>query len=203
MPFTRRFILSVVAAGSALPGLLAAAPARAEDPRMTERSLGSPTAKTTVIECFSLTCTHCAAFARETMPEIKQKLIDTGRVRFVYHDFPLDQVALTAAMVARALPTERYVPFINALFASQDRWAFARDVNTTDELWKMAALAGMSRPTFDSTIADTTLRTWILTQQKADEDKYHIDSTPSFVINGQKYAGEMTFAAFDKLLPSS
>ena len=81
-------------------------------------------------EFFSLTCTHCAAFARETMPQVKKDLIDTGKVRWVFHDFPLDQVALTAAMVARYLPPDRYEPFINALFASQDRWAFARGVNT-------------------------------------------------------------------------
>jgi protein-disulfide isomerase len=204
MPFTRRFILSVVASGSVAPALLGAVPAfAADDPRMTERSIGSPTAKTVVNEYFSLTCTHCAAFARETMPQIQSQLIDTGKIRYVFHDFPLDQVALTAAMVARALPPERYEPFVNALFSSQDRWAFARGVNSTDELWKMAALAGMSRPTFDATIADEALRTWILTQQKADEQKYQIDSTPSFVINGQKYAGEMTFDAFNKLIPNS
>ena len=61
----------------------------------------------------------------------------------MFRDFPLDQVALTASMVAHYLPPDRYEPFIMALFASQDRWAFARGINTTDELWKMAALAGM------------------------------------------------------------
>ena len=96
-------------------------------------------------EWFSLTCTHCAAFAQETFPQIKAELIDTGKVRWVFRDFPLDQVALTAAMVARALPPDRYEPFIRALFANQDRWAFAQGVNRTDELWKTAALAGMSR----------------------------------------------------------
>ena len=123
------------------------------------------------MEFFSLTCTHCAAFARETMPQIEKELITPGKVRFVYHDFPLDQVALTAAMVARYLPPNRYYPFVNALFANQDRWAFARGVNSTDELWKMAALAGMSRPTFDQAIADTDLRDWILQQQQADRDQ--------------------------------
>ena len=67
----------------------------------------------------------------------------------------------------------------------------------------MAALAGMSRATFDQAIADTDLRDWILKQQQADQDKWKIDSTPSFVINGQKYAGEMSFDAFRKLIPES
>ena len=152
-------------------------------------------------EYFSLTCTHCARFAQETMPEVKQKLIYTGKVRWVFHDYPLDQVALAAAMVARYLPVDRYEPFINALFASQDRWAFARGINNTDEIWKLAALAGMGRPTFDKAIADTELKNWILQQQQADQDRWKIDSTPSFVINGQKAAGDMSFDAFRKLLP--
>jgi len=194
---TRRSLLSLVAAGIAAPGL-----ALADDPRETERAVGRPDAKVTVVEFFSLTCTHCAAFARETMPEVKAKLIDTGKVRFVYHDFPLDQVALTAAMVARTLPPDRYEPFIGALLASQDRWAFARDANPTEELWKMAALAGMSRATFDQAIADNALRTWILQQQDADQKRWNIDSTPSFVINGQRYSGEMDFESFNKLIPN-
>ncbi|MDR3536475.1 MAG: thioredoxin domain-containing protein [Acetobacteraceae bacterium] len=177
--------------------------ARADDPTQAERSIGSADAKIVVGEYFSLTCTHCAAFAKETMPQIKSQLIDTGKVRWVFHDFPLDQVALTAALVARHLPVDRYEPFVNALFGTQDRWAFARGVNSTDELWKMAALAGMSRTSFDAAVGDATLRSWILQQQQADQDKWKVDSTPSFVINNQKYAGEMNFDAFNKLLPAS
>jgi protein-disulfide isomerase len=177
--------------------------ARAEDPRLGERAIGKPDAKTRVIECFSLTCTHCAAFARETFPEVKTKLIDAGKVYYIFHDFPLDQIALTAAMVARALPAERYEPFIDALFASQDRWAFAQGVNSTDEIWKMAALAGMSRATFDATVADTAFRDAILAAQKADAARWSIDSTPTFVINGEKHAGEMDYATFSKLVPNA
>ena len=178
----------------------APAPKQAEDERKTPRTLGDDSAKVTAMEFFSLTCTHCAAFARDTMPQIEKELVAPGKLRFVYRDFPLDQVALAAATVARYLPANRYYPFVNALFANQDRWAFARGVNSTDELWKMAALAGMSRPTFDQAVADTDLRDWILKEQQADRDKWKIDATPSFVINGQKYAGEMSFEAFRKVV---
>lgn len=178
----------------------APAPKQAEDERKTPRTLGDDTAKVTAMEFFSLTCTHCAAFARDAMPQIEKELVAPGKLRFVYRDFPLDQVALAAATVARYLPANRYYPFVNALFANQDRWAFARGVNSTDELWKMAALAGMSRPTFDQAVADTDLRDWILKEQQADRDKWKIDATPSFVINGQKYAGEMSFEAFRKVV---
>lgn len=202
MPIPRRTLLALVTT-SALAPALASRPARAEDPRLTPRAVGDAKAKTQVIEDFSLTCTHCAAFAQETFPEVKAKLIDTGKIYYIFHDFPLDQVALTAAMVARALPPERYEPFILALLSSQDRWAFAPGVDSTDELWKMAALAGMSKATFDATVADGVLRNAILAAQRADADRWHIDSTPSFVINGEMHAGEMDYDTFAKLIPNA
>ncbi|MBN8905365.1 MAG: thioredoxin domain-containing protein, partial [Rhodospirillales bacterium] len=88
-------------------------------------------------------------------------------------------------------------------FASQDRWAFARGVNSTDELWKMAALAGMSRQTFDSAINDTALKTFILQEQDAAQKKWKVDSTPTFIINGKKEAGALDYAAFEKLVSAS
>lgn len=176
---------------------------QAEDQHTSARSLGDPLAKVVVTEFFSLTCIHCARFARETMPDIEKDLIQPGKVRFVYHDFPLDQVALTAAMVARYLPPAQYYPFVSALFASQDRWAFDRNADTTEEIWKVAALAGMSRDTFNAAIADGDLRNWILHEQQIDQNTWKIDSTPSFVIDGKKYAGEMSYDAFRKLLPEA
>jgi protein-disulfide isomerase len=198
MPIHRRTLLALVATSGLAPTL-----AMAEDPRLSERAIGKPDAKVQVQEYFSLTCTHCAAFSQETFPQVESKLINTGKVYYIFHDFPLDQVALAAAMVARALPPDRYVPFIQALFASQDRWAFAQGVNSTDELWKMAALAGMSRTTFDATVADTALRDAILARQKAAASKYGIDSTPSFLIDGKLHAGEMSYANFVKLIPDA
>ncbi|MEA2772573.1 MAG: hypothetical protein QOD93_5535 [Acetobacteraceae bacterium] len=200
MTISRRSLLTVVPAGFALAAGIA--PARADDSPRAERFIGKPDAKVTVGEYFSLTCTHCAAFALETFPEVKKNLIDTGEVKWVFHDYPLDQVALTASMVARYLPVDRYEPFINALFLGQNRWAFGRNNDPTEELWKTAGLAGMSRQTFDKALGDTGLRDWIVQQQKADTDQWKIDSTPSFVINGQKYAGEMGYDAFRKLIPS-
>ena len=95
-----------------------------------------------VMEFFSLTCTHCAAFHKEIFPRVKRELVETGPIRMVWRDFPLDQLALAAAAVARSLPAERYEGFIGALLSSQDRWAFTRG-DPTEELAKMAALAGM------------------------------------------------------------
>jgi protein-disulfide isomerase len=201
---TRRQNLLAIVAGATLTGVAGLpAGARADDLPRAERSIGNADAKATVTEFFSLTCSHCAAFAAETMTKIKSDLIDTGKVRWVFNDYPLDQIALLAAQVARYLPVDRYEPFVDALFATQDRWAFARDANHTEEIWKTAGLAGMSRATFDKAIADDDLKNWILKQQQAAQDKWKIDSTPSFVINGTKYAGEMSFDAFRKLIPDT
>jgi protein-disulfide isomerase len=206
MPVSRRNLLAVgvlvaagagaglwrAAGGGATGGLPSAslitaahaAPLAANDPRMAERAIGSATAPVTVTEWFSLTCPHCAAFHRDSLPTIRKQLVDTGKLRLVFRDFPLDQVALTAAMVARSLPPERYEPFVAALFSTQDRWAFARGVNSTEELAKMAALAGMSREAFNAAIADQDLRTAILQAQDVADKTYHVDSTPSFIFNG-------------------
>ena len=199
MPVTRRLLIA------ALPALLPIATLRAQpaDPRMAERSVGAADARVVVNEWFSLTCTHCAAFQKETFPQVRAKLIDAGRVRYVWRDFPLDQVALTAAMVARALPAERYEPFITALLGSQDRWAFARGVNPTDELAKFAALAGLSRASFDTVIGDAELKRAILTDQDVGEKKFGVSSTPTFVMNGKAIPGAVSYADFAKAVDAA
>lgn len=168
----------------------------------TPRTLGSPTAPTEVVEFFSLTCTHCARFAAESFPEIEKNLIGTGKVRWVFRDFPLDRVALQAEMIARALPPARYAPFLLAMFASQDRWAFGA-ADPQREIRQMALLAGMNAQTFDAAWNDTALRDWILNEQKAAQTKYAVDSTPTFLVNGQKHAGEMSYPEFAKIIPNA
>jgi protein-disulfide isomerase len=197
MLLLRRSLLLAAPALALLPAI-----ARADDdPRLAARGVGKTDAPVTVNEYFSLTCPHCARFARDSLPRIHSALIDPGKLRYVYQDFPLDQVALTAAMVARALPPERYEPFVLALLASQDRWAFARGINNTDEIYKMAALAGMSRPLFDTTIADTKLRNSILAAQDSAQKTFNVDSTPTFIFDGptkkaRHASGELAYDSF-------
>ncbi len=199
MSLSRRSLLAAAAGAAWVPSLATAA----TDPALGPRTLGDPKAKVQVIEYFSLTCTHCAAFANETMPEVEKKLIATGAVYWIFRDFPLDRVALTAAMVARSLAPERYAPFIFALFASQDRWAFAPNVNSTAEIGKLAALDGMSEADFSAAINNTALQNFILAEQRRAEEKYHVDSTPTFIINGKPHPGEMPYADFAKLIAAA
>ena len=208
MTLTRRHLL-VAAPATLAAGLVTtclavprahAQTAAPKDPRLADRALGPADAKTVVQEWFSLTCTHCARFSREVFPEVQAKLIDTGRIRYVFKDFPLDQTALMAAMVARALPPERYVPFVEVLFQNQDRWAFGQDVDPKAELARMAALAGMAQSTFDATIVDNGLKAAILAEQEVGETQFKVDSTPTFVFDGTPRPGEMTFDAFSGLV---
>ncbi len=204
MPVSRRTLLAL--SGSFAAFSAASAPAWAQDATLTgERAIGDPKAPVQAMEFFSLTCTHCAAFARATFPQVKSELIDKGKLYYVFRDFPLDRVALLGEMVARALPPDRYEPFLIAMFRTQDRWAFAQGVNSTEEIGKMAALAGMPSDEFQKAIHDDKLRAWILAEQAAAEKQYGINSTPSFVVGGSKAknlvrAGDMPFDAFQKMI---
>jgi protein-disulfide isomerase len=163
--------------------------------------MGSPQAKLTAIELFSLTCPHCAAFALQSLPELKTKWITPGKLHWVFYDFPTDIAALQAAMVARYLPPERYERFINTLFANQERWVFGAG-SIPDALWPLAADAGLDRPTFDRALADTGLQDWIVGRTRDAESRWHVDATPSFVINGKLYTGAMSASEFAVILGS-
>lgn len=177
--------------------LLAAAPALAQgaDPRLGERAIGSAEAPVKVIEYFSLTCSHCAAFHKETYPRVKAELITPGQVRLIWRDFPLDRLALVAAAVARSLPAERYEGFIGALLGNQDRWAFTRG-DPKEELGKMAALAGMPKATYEQVFADEGLQRAILENRARAEQEHRVQATPSFVFGNRTESGNMTFETF-------
>lgn len=200
MPIHRRTLLTGAPAllmpllGAGLnAGLIRPAFAQRADARMDQRALGNPDAKVVVQEWFSLTCTHCAHFALTVFPEVKAKLIDTGKVFFVFHDFPLDQLALAAATVARSLPPDRYLPFIDSLFASQDHWAFGDD--PAAGLGHQAALAGMADPEFQA-LSHDRLRDAILAEQDDGQKRYDIQGTPTFIFGNDKAGPIETYAAF-------
>jgi len=195
MALTRRTLLGVVITATASPAV-----AQPLDMRKTERSIGSLTARKTVIECFSLTCPHCAGFALGTLVELKAKFIEPGKLRWVFYDFPTDMAALRAAMVARYLPLERYDAFLTTLFQSQDSWAYAGGEHPEDALWKLANAAGMDRDTFDQAIADTDLRNWIVARAMDAQTSWSVDATPSFVLDGKLYEGGMSTSEFAAIL---
>jgi protein-disulfide isomerase len=195
---TRRHLL--FAATTAALSLSARAAWADTDPRMADRSEGPADAKIVVEEWFSFTCPHCARFAADVFPLIQAQLIDTGKIRYIFKEYPRDQVDLMAGMVARSLPPERYEPFMMSLLSTQMRWAFDRNADPKEELAKQAALAGMPRETFDKVTTDDKLKTEMLAAQAEVEKKYNIDATPTFISNGKSHSGEMTYDEFTKWL---
>jgi protein-disulfide isomerase len=203
MPIDRRNLLLAAPGLALVPALVptsaSAQGAPAADPRLGERSAGRPEAPVTVIEYFSLTCSHCAAFHKDTWPQVKARLVDTGKVRMVWRDFPLDQLALAGAVVARSLPAERYEGFISALFASQDRWAFARGADSIGEIAKIAALAGMTRAKVDEALADQALQRGILEGRLKGQQEHNVGSTPTFVFGNRSTPGAVSYERFAEL----
>jgi protein-disulfide isomerase len=115
----------------------------------------------------------------------------------VFRDFPLDQVSLRAHAVARSFPPDRYEPFISALFATQDRWAYARGVDHKAEIAKIASMAGMSADAFNAAWADDALARAILETRQRSEAEHQVSATPTFIIGTQKLPGAISFERFE------
>ncbi len=157
---------------------------------LSERILGKADAPVTIVEYASLTCPHCAKFHVDTLPGLKKEFIDTGKVRLVYRDFPLDRNALAAAIVARCAGPARYFGFIHTFFASQSNWA--RSSNPVEALGKLARLGGMSKKDFDACLKNKAVSDAVLEQRLEGEKTYKVNSTPTLYINGGKYSGGLT-----------
>lgn len=180
----------------AAPAQTASSDPAASPPAAAQRMLGDPQAPVEVIEYASLTCHHCATFHNTVLPQVKKELIDTGKVRIVYRDFPLDRGGLEAATLARCVAPERYFPMLAVLFANQDGWSHARD--PVEALGRIGSLAGLSRQAFEACRNDKALQDAIL-QSRMDGERLHgVDSTPSFVIGGKTYKGVLPFEEFRK-----
>ena len=150
-------------------------------PNLGRRGLGDPNAPVQIQEFFSLTCNHCATFHEGAFQELKSKYIDTGKVYYVFEEFPLNGPALYGSMVARCLPEERYEGFIDLLLKNQDSWAFGGDFKNS--LKQNAKLAGMSDEEFEACFTNKALQADVAQNVKEASEVWKISSTPSFVLN--------------------
>ncbi len=152
--------------------------------------LGKANAPVTIVEYASTTCPHCANFHNNVLPTIKKEYIDTGKVRLVYRDFPLDQMALRGAMLARCAGKDRFFGFVDTIFATQSKWA--RDTNPVAALARIALLGGMNQADFDACMKNQKVADEILNQRLEGDKTYHVSSTPTIIIDGEKYDGGLT-----------
>ena len=163
-----------------------------EPPAIGDRVLGEADAPVTVIEYASATCPHCASFHTDTFPTLKEEFIDTGKVRFVFREFPFDDLALAAFMLARCAPEERYFPLIDVLFEEQQTWT----KNPHEELLKIARMAGFTAESFDKCLANEEVAKGIIAIRTTAGEKYGVDSTPTFFINGEIFKGNQPIESF-------
>lgn len=162
-----------------------------------DQALGAAEAPVTIIEYSSLTCPHCAQFHNDVLPELKERYISTGKVRLVYRDFPLDQRALAAATLAHCAGGDRYFGFLDVLFQSQDQWARAEDLGP---LMQLGRLAGLSESQMQSCLADEELQNRVLQERLDGQDQYDISSTPTFIIDGEKFTGSRDIEGFAEII---
>jgi len=167
-------------------------------PNPQDRVLGQPDAPITIIEYASMSCPHCAHFATEVMPKLKEKWIDTGKAKLILRPYPLDEVALRAEMVARCAPPERYYPLVETLFETQDKWVVAKDWRAA--LAGIARLAGIGQKEFDACLGDKALEDRIAGSRLVAAQQLGVQATPTFFVNGTKFDGAPTVEAFDQLL---
>jgi protein-disulfide isomerase len=157
--------------------------------------LGSETAPVTIIEYASMTCPHCAAFEVGVFPKLKEKYIDTGKVRFIMREYPLDRLAAAAFMLARCAGPDKYNALVETLFQQQQKWAVKEPI---PPLLAIAKQAGLTQQSFEACLNDTALFNKIQQVRDRATTKFKVDATPTFYINGEKFSGEISIDELDK-----
>ena len=163
---------------------------------LPELVLGSADAPITVVEYASMTCGHCAHFHTTVFPILKEKYMDTGKVRFIMREFPLDNLAAAASMLARCAGDGKTFPLISVLFAKQDDWAFVKG-DPRPELLKFAKQAGFTQESFEKCLTDQKLLDDIAAVRSRAAETFGVNATPTFFVNGKKLNG-VGLADFEK-----
>jgi protein-disulfide isomerase len=197
-----------VAALSRFPlfGLDFVRPAQADDPSVPiddlmqpnplgEMAMGDEKAPITVIEYASMTCPHCAHFSEATFPELKKRYIDTGKVRFLFREFPLDQLAAAGFILARCAGPDKYFPLIETLFAQQHDWVVQKPLQP---LMAIAKQAGLSQEAFETCLDNKVMLEGLEKVRNQASEKFGVNSTPTFFVNGKRLAGALSIEEMEK-----
>jgi protein-disulfide isomerase len=204
---TRRQALQLLGSAAATALLVTSFAALAQDASVKDLATPGPLgdvaqgpadAKVTIIEYASMTCSHCAAFHQGTYPELKKRYIDTGKVRYILREFPLDPLATAGFMLARCDGDGKFYPIVDLLFTQQRAWAFTD--KPLDALRQMMRQAGFSQEKFDSCLKDQKLYDAVNAVKNRAIDTFKVDSTPTFFINGQRHAGNMSIDELETII---
>jgi protein-disulfide isomerase len=164
-----------------------------------EQSVGKADAPVTVIEYASMTCPHCAHFHETVFPEFKKNYIDTGKVRFIFREFPLDPLAAAGFMLARCGDKEKYFPMIETLFAQQKDWVVQKPLQP---LLAIAKQAGFTQESFDACLANQKVLDGLEEVRSRAAQKFQVNSTPTFFVNGKILRGAPTLEDLSKQVDS-
>ena len=162
--------------------------------------IGNPDAPIVIIEYASMSCSHCADFHNNTLEDLKSEYIDTGKVRFVFRDFPFNYPALVGSMITRCVPNDFRYEYMNVLYKLRDRWVFRDNAKTREELYKIMQSGGMQQNEFDSCLSDVNMENDLLEGVMNAQKEFNIRSTPSFIINGVLYSGNKNIKEFRQII---
>ena len=168
---------------------------------LPDMALGAADAKVTIVEYAAPTCPHCAAFNRDVFPKIKSEFIDTGKVRYVFREFPLNIKDLACAMLTRRIAGEdsaKYFAVVDIMFRQQDQLV----EKTSDTLRLIGRQAGLSAQAVEDCLKDQAMQDKISAGQKFAEDVLKVEGTPTFFINGDEIVGEAAFEEFARRINS-
>jgi protein-disulfide isomerase len=169
---------------------------------LPDMALGPANAPVTITEFASMTCPHCAAFNAEVFPKIKSAYIDTGKIRYIFREFPLDIKAAAGSMLARCIAKDdsgKYFAVVDLLFKQQNDWVMK---NTTETLTRIGKQAGLTQQAVEDCLKDQSLLDKIAADQKYANEVLKVNSTPTFFVNGEMIKGETSFEEFDKKIKS-
>ena len=174
------------------------------DASLQELSIGDDKAPVTIIEYSSMTCSHCADFHTNTYPTLKKNHIEKGEVRFIFREFPLDKLSMATSMLARCVDSSISLAFIDILFQNRNKWY---SDNALAELKNLSKQAGLSSEDFDQCLNDQELLDQLILQKENAIKEFQINSTPSFIINGNVISGNKPYSYFkseiEKILDSN
>jgi protein-disulfide isomerase len=166
---------------------------------LADIALGPADAKVTVVEYGSMTCGHCAHFANDVFDDFKKKFIDTGKIRYVFREFPLDNLATAVSMLARCAGGDKAFPLIEIYYAKQADWAFAQS-NPVPKLFDIAKQAGFTQESFDKCLTDQKLLDQLTAQRTRASETFGVNATPTFFINGKRLQEAPSLEAFNKVI---
>tara|TARA_Y100000590_G_scaffold404206_1_gene491526 strand:- start:27 stop:641 length:615 start_codon:yes stop_codon:yes gene_type:complete len=162
--------------------------------------IGESDAPITIIEYASMSCSHCASFHNNTLETIKSEYIDTGKVKFVFRDFPYNYPALLGSMVMQCTPKDIRYEYMNALYKLQKKWVVRENAVTRKELYKIMQVGGMSKEDFDACLNNKDVENKLLQRIIAAQNEFNIKSTPSFLINGNLIEGNKSIKEFRQII---